>query len=94
MDSTSPVNQQSSTELQVLVFGPQARMVGTDRLTLKELRLPTAANELLSRIGNRYPELAASLSVSRLAVNQEFVDTTALINTGDEVALIGLISGG
>ena len=29
-----------------------------------------------------------------VAVNQEFVDTTALINTGDEVALIGLISGG
>ncbi|MBB3209653.1 molybdopterin converting factor small subunit [Rhodopirellula rubra] len=93
MRSTS-TNNEIIGELQVLVFGPQARTVGTDRMKLGKTKFPITADALMSRIVETYPNLSSSIGVSRLAVNHEFVESNSLINAQDEVALVGLISGG
>jgi len=80
--------------IEVLVFGMQSRAIGADRVTLNELSFPVAASEVLTLIARVSPELSASMGVSRLAINHEFADSTTLIHAGDEVALVGLISGG
>lgn len=89
--STAPVHVH---DLPVLVFGMQARAIGSDRLTLANTESPIAASAVLSRIAETHPDLSASIGVSRLAVNHEFATAETLINEGDEVALVGLISGG
>ena len=79
-------------EIKVLLFGPQAQLAGTREVTLS-VEPPTAGG-VLNTLANEENSLAASLPVSRLAVNHEFVDEDHPIHPGDEVALIGMVSGG
>lgn len=81
-------------ELTVLVFGPQALLVGGETLTLRNITLPTTAAELLTRIGENYPALRDSVRHSHLAVNHRFAEGTEPISGAEEIALIGLVSGG
>lgn len=91
----SPAGSSATTgDLQVLVFGPQAHSVGTDRLLIVDIHFPITAGELMTKIASVYPDLAASIGVSRIAINHEFAASDCLIGSGDEVAIVGLISGG
>lgn len=84
----------SQEELQVLVFGPQAQTVGASSVAVTGVALPTTASDVLRLLAEQYSELQTSIKVSRLAVNQKFASDDTEIQVGDEVALIGLISGG
>ncbi len=91
---SSPALSSTSADLLVLVFGPQAHTAGTDRLHIQGILFPVSAGELMTEIAATYPDLAASLGVSRIAINHEFATPDSSIAYGDEVALVGLISGG
>lgn len=85
---------QSKGELQVLVFGPQAQAVGASSVAVTGVTLPTTASVVLELLAEQHVELNSSIKISRLAVNQKFASDETEIQLGDEVALIGLISGG
>lgn len=81
-------------EVTVRLFGQEASAVGRaamtvrldgDRCTPAALRAALLAAE---------PRLAATLPHCRLAVNHAFASEMQPITATDEVALIGLVSGG
>lgn len=81
-------------QLQILVFGPQAQTVGASSVDLENVTLPTTASKVLRLLAEQHSELQTSIKISRLAVNQKFASDDTEIQADDEVALIGLISGG
>lgn len=79
-------------KINVLLFGPQATLAKRRELTV-EVAEPTAG-AVLTALASESEPLVASLSTSRLAVNHEFVAESHVLRPGDEVALIGMVSGG
>lgn len=79
--------------IDVLLFGPQAGLHGAP-LARIEVDQVTTAGDVLRALADAAPALRDSLRKSRLAVNHEFVGPGAPIAAGDEVALIGMVSGG
>lgn len=82
--------------MQVIVklFGPQARAVGASQVVLDcQDESPTCA-AILSQLAAAEPRLGNTLTSSRLAINFEFADLDQVIAPNDEVALIGMVSGG
>lgn len=79
--------------VRVRLFGPEAKAVGESELTLD---LPAGAScaDLRTEIRNQHPSLNGSLDHARFAVNSEFSDDSQVITENDEIALIGLVSGG
>ena len=79
--------------IEVAIFGPQARLVRRSpvRVTLEP---PATCERLRAKLADAEPELAPSLPQSRFAVNHEFANEGQQIEEGDEVALIGMVSGG
>jgi molybdopterin converting factor small subunit len=49
---------------------------------------------LREALARSHPELAESLPLHRFAVNAKFVGDEDVVREGDEVALIGMVSGG
>ena len=81
-------------QIEVKLFGPQAVLVGSDAVKLaSDTDAPTCA-WVLTHLGEAAPELAASLPQSRVAVNHAFATPETVVREGDEVALIGMVSGG
>lgn len=76
----------------VLLFGPQAALAGVRQLRL-DVPEGTVAG-VRAALAAACPALAASLASSRLAVNQEFAGDADLVSASDEIALIGMVSGG
>lgn len=81
-------------EVTVLLFGPQADLAGARTLRIDTPNEQPTAGEILAEVGLAVPALKGSLGSSRLAVNHEFVGNDKPISYGDEVALIGMVSGG
>jgi molybdopterin converting factor small subunit len=77
----------------VLLFGPQARDAGRREVALELSDTPTVT-DVLRQLAQAEPSLKSSLATSRLAVNHKFADAAARVEATDELALIGLISGG
>jgi molybdopterin converting factor small subunit len=77
----------------VLIFGPEAAAVGSSsvRVSLEE---PGTCSKLRERLGEEIAALRPFLKTARLAVNSEFAGLDLTIREGDEVALIGMVSGG
>ena len=80
-------------EVCVLLFGPQAASAGRDSISVS---LPPGATcaDLREILVSRAPALRDSLKESRIALNCNFADDSTTIGATDEVALIGLVSGG
>lgn len=80
--------------VKVLLFGPAANAVG-QRCVEVELPAtsPTVAN-LRQALGAAYPALGKFLPPSRLAVNHEFAAEDRVVAPMDEIALVGMVSGG
>ncbi|MEM6550935.1 MAG: MoaD/ThiS family protein [Planctomycetota bacterium] len=80
-------------QITIQLFGMQARLADTRAV---ELDLPDNADcqAALDRLAADCPALAESIPASRLAVNQHYAEPHHRLTAGDEVALIGMISGG
>mgnify|MGYP006291195587 CR=1 FL=1 len=82
-------------KIAVHLFGPQARMVGQGAIEFDRSDGPVTCATLREWLMRAAPELTESLPTSRFAVNHEYViDELQSIGPEDEVALIGMVSGG
>lgn len=79
--------------VRVLLFGPQADAAGRRAVEI-DLPEPADCRALRERLAQVCPALAPTLPASRFAVNHEFAAPDHPIRAGDELALIGLVSGG
>ena len=78
----------------IKLFGPLSRAAGRSELALTiEHERPTCG-EIRTRLFTEEPLLAALLPACRFAINHVFAADDCPIAEGDEVALIGLTSGG
>lgn len=82
-----------SVEITVKLFGPQAQSAQARELRLVLAGSPTVG-ALRAALAAAVPALAPSLASSRLAVNHEFAADSDAVSATDEVALIGMVSGG
>lgn len=78
----------------VLLFGPQATLAGARSVEVDTVGEAPTANEVLAALREAAPALTGSLASSRLAINHEFAADNQIIQPGDEVAIIGMVSGG
>ena len=79
--------------VRVLLFGPEAAAAGRAYIAVEAEAGATGA-DLKSRLAEACPALRPLLPAGRLAVNHEFVPDCRGVLPGDEVALLGLVSGG
>lgn len=78
----------------VQLFGPLAKLAGK-RLIELTIEGPLSAGKLLRQeLVAREPALAPVLPRCRLAVNHAYADDKQRITAADELALIGMVSGG
>jgi molybdopterin converting factor small subunit len=78
----------------VKLFGAQAQLVGRREVVVPLDEADATCAALRRGLAVAEPQLEASLTVSRFAINHEFADDERAISANDEVALIGMISGG
>jgi molybdopterin converting factor small subunit len=79
--------------LRVLVFGPVAAAAGASALSV-EVAENATAREVHEAMARSCPPLRSMLPACRLAVNGEYVPPERVVRATDEVAFIGLVSGG
>lgn len=79
----------------MLLFGPAAMAFGNDR-ALVHARSSATCSELLTTLATQHPPLRPFLApgVGRLAINRTFAAPDQIVHTGDELALIAMVSGG
>lgn len=77
----------------VLLFGPFAAAAGASSVEVEAGASPTAG-EVLASLPRASEALTPLMPGARLAINCAFADPAAIVREGDEVALIGLVSGG
>ena len=77
----------------VQLFAGARESAGVGELSVE---IPSGATvaELRRTLANRTPALLPLLTRSRIAINQEFADDSAIVSDGAEVALIPPVSGG
>ncbi|MGD9688915.1 MAG: MoaD/ThiS family protein [Phycisphaerales bacterium] len=80
--------------VEVLLFGPEAAATGRERVSLELASSAPTPADLRAALGERFPKLIPTLPAARFAVNGEFAHESTCIRPGDEVALIGMVSGG
>lgn len=77
----------------MLLFGPERAAAGADRVRVS-LGGDRSCAGLRAAVGAATPVLVKALASARFAVNSRFVPDTHELTEGDEVALIGMVSGG
>ena len=80
--------------IDVLLFGPQAELAQTQRVSVQIDSLEVTVAAVMAELVSAVPALAVSLESSRLAVNHAYACAHETIESEDEVALIGMVSGG
>ena len=80
-------------DVQVKLFGAEAEAAGADSVAIKVAERATCA-DLREALKSASPGLAPLLDHARFAVNSAYVPDATIVQNGDEVALIGLVSGG
>ena len=80
----------SSGQWKVLLFGAEADRVGASFVWAEG----SDVGSLKAGIEAAVPALRGGIDHCRIAVNGEFASSTCELREGDEVALIGLVSGG
>ncbi len=79
--------------MQILLFAAARERAGRDTLEVSIVDGARASDVVVAAVA-ACPALAAIAAQLRVAVNQRFVDGTAPVHAGDEVALLPPISGG
>jgi molybdopterin converting factor small subunit len=80
-------------QVRVLLFGPEATALGRREATVEVPPVATCAH-VKAALAASFPAIAGAIDAARLAVNAEFALPSRPIAPGDEVALIGMVSGG
>jgi molybdopterin synthase catalytic subunit len=80
-------------ELSVQLFGPAREAAGTGRATVT-VDPPATASAVIAALSSDFPDMAALLSRSRVAVNHAYVEAGARVSAGDEIAVIPPVGGG
>lgn len=78
----------------VLLFGPQAQRAGRREISVELPGESTTCAQLRRALASAAPELGPTLPQSWLAVNHEYAGDDHPVTERDEVALIGMVSGG
>lgn len=78
----------------VRLFGPQAAAANRRQVDVAVDGATVCCNALRGALGRACPSIAKTLAGSRFAVNHQLVCDQHVIRAGDEVALIGMVSGG
>jgi molybdopterin converting factor small subunit len=76
------------------LFGPMRVAVGEGELSLSLRGDAATCASLRAEIRAREPRLAGLIDGCRFAVNGRFADEEQVLAEGDEIALIGFVSGG
>ena len=78
--------------IKILAFGIAKDILGSRSM---ELEIPenTSVASLKDHLVDRFPDFAKLRSLA-LAVNQEYVDDTLVIENSDEIVIIPPVSGG
>jgi molybdopterin converting factor small subunit len=85
---------EAPSSLVVLLFGPLSLRARADRVRVPVSAVPTTCAALRVALEGAYPELTELLPLHRFAINGHFQEEGATVGPGDEVALIGMVSGG
>ncbi|MDP4097926.1 molybdopterin converting factor subunit 1 [Paenibacillus sp. P96] len=80
--------------IEVLLFAGLAEHIGSSRVTMSFTEPSVTAGQVKTQLAANYPEAAAAIQSSFIAVNQEFAALESPIHEGDEVAVIPPVSGG
>jgi molybdopterin converting factor subunit 1 len=80
-------------QIRVLFFASLKDIVGQRDLRVDVPPGGTIA-DLLSQLESKYPRMKDYRSVVLTAINEDYVNKTALISEGDEVAIFPPVSGG
>jgi len=81
-------------KINVLVFGPLAQRAGCRMIMLDLPDGCVTCRQVRAALVQTVPRLAEVLPGCRLAVNHEYADDDRVVTGQDEVALIGMVSGG
>lgn len=79
--------------VQVKLFGPLADVAQT-RLVALDVGAQPEVQQVLQALATHLPGLANHLTHCRLAVNNAFAAPSQVVHEQDELALIGMVSGG
>jgi molybdopterin converting factor small subunit len=79
--------------VEVLLFGAEAKAVGRASV-LVQVPPGASCQTIRHHLAEAYATLLPFLKSARFAVNSEFVPLDTIVRDGDEVALIGMVSGG
>jgi molybdopterin synthase catalytic subunit len=79
--------------IRVLLFGQLKDIVGQPEETL-EIEQGTTLSQLVIGYGARFPRFQSLAASIACAVNQEYAQSSAVLNDGDEVGLLPPVSGG
>jgi len=87
------IGNASSNNMKILFFAHLEQLTRQSELCL-ELEQPLSVHQLWERLFVRFPDLKAYRDSTRVSCNWSFVDDDAMLQPGDEVALIPPVSGG
>lgn len=86
--------QQTTTRVEVKLFGLQSDAAGNRNLPVTIQPGQTTASDVLQQLLLQAPALSQSIGGSRLAVNHGLVTPDHILHDEQEIALIGMIGGG
>lgn len=80
-------------QVRVFLFGPYASAA---QAAFVDLNMPTGSRvaALVSALTEACPSIASMMPGTRFAVNHAFAEPSQVVHEADEVALIGMVSGG
>lgn len=83
-------------KVKVKLFGPQAALAGTREVEVEVEAggVAATAGGVKAALAAMVPAIAATVGSSRIAINHEFAADADPVRERDEVALIGMVSGG
>ena len=80
-------------KVRILLFGPESAALSRDHVEI-DLPAPATCRSLREHLAAAFPALRPHLTSARLAINSRFAAPDQPITPTDEIALIGLVSGG
>lgn len=79
--------------VRVLLFGPEASKAGRDHVIV-QLVADRTCGAVKAAVTRSCEPIAESVGAARIALNGKFADDEQIVSDGDEVAVIGMVSGG
>ncbi len=80
-------------KVRILLFGHESAAISRSHVEL-DLPAPATCHTLREHLAAAYPSLRPHLPAARFAINSRFAIPDQVIAPSDEIALIGLVSGG